>query len=102
MLNPLLKKSREVWPFNFAFLFIPTLNHVLFSVGGRAVTAICSAEDGDTIVQIAVKEFGGIHALIANAGILRDRSFTAMAEQEWDQIIAVHLRLVIFRHLRLS
>ena len=31
---------------------------------------------------------------MANAGILRDRSFTAMTEQEWDQVMAVHLRYV--------
>jgi len=36
--------------------------------------------------------FGGVHVLVANAGILRDKSFTAMSEQEWDLVLAVHLR----------
>jgi len=56
------------------------------------VTAVCSAEDGENIVKVALDTFGEIHVLIANAGILRDRSFTAMSEGEWDQVIAVHLR----------
>ncbi|KAG6831817.1 hypothetical protein H0H92_007494 [Tricholoma furcatifolium] len=60
--------------------------------GGKAVAAICSAEDGDAIVKVALEKFGGVHILIANAGILRDKSFTAMTEQEWDIVLAVHLR----------
>jgi multifunctional beta-oxidation protein len=60
--------------------------------GGKAVAAICSAEDGDKIVQIALEKFGGVHVLVANAGILCDKSFQAMTEQEWDIVLAVHLR----------
>ncbi|KAF8623667.1 hypothetical protein AX17_007365 [Amanita inopinata Kibby_2008] len=60
--------------------------------GGKAVPAICSVEDGETIVKIALEKFGAVHVLIANAGILRDKSFTAMSEQEWDLVLAVHLR----------
>ena len=66
-----------------------------FSIaGGSAVAAVCSAEDGDEIVKVALDRFGAVHVLIANAGILRDKSFTAMSEKEWDQVIAVHLRCV--------
>jgi multifunctional beta-oxidation protein len=61
-------------------------------VGGKAVAAITSAEDGDAIVNTALQTFGGVHILIANAGILRDKSFTAMTEAEWDAVIAVHLK----------
>ncbi|KAF9048708.1 peroxisomal hydratase-dehydrogenase-epimerase [Panaeolus papilionaceus] len=60
--------------------------------GGKAVAAICSAEDADKIVQVALEKFGGVHILVANAGILRDKSFQAMTEQEWDLVVAVHLR----------
>ena len=64
-----------------------------FSIaGGSAAPAICSAEDGEHIVKVALDRFGGVHVLIANAGILRDKSFAAMGEKEWDQVIAVHLR----------
>lgn len=53
---------------------------------------MCSAEDGDILVKAALDAFGGVHILVANAGILRDKSFTAMTDQEWDAVIAVHLR----------
>lgn len=60
--------------------------------GGKAAAAVYSAENGDAIVKVALSAFGGVHVLIANAGILRDKSFTAMSEKEWDDVIAVHLR----------
>ncbi|KAJ4495040.1 peroxisomal hydratase-dehydrogenase-epimerase [Lentinula edodes] len=64
----------------------------IVKAGGKATTAVCSAEDGETIVKAALDNFGGVHILVANAGILRDKSFTAMSEQEWDIVLAVHLR----------
>jgi NAD(P)-dependent dehydrogenase (short-subunit alcohol dehydrogenase family) len=70
------------------------LTHRRFIAGGKAVAAICSAEDGETIVKTAVEKFGTVHVLVANAGILRDKSFLAMTEQEWDIVLAVHLRFV--------
>ena len=60
--------------------------------GGKAAAAICSAEDGDKIVAVALEKFGGVHVLIANAGILRDKSFQSMTKAEWDIVLAVHLR----------
>jgi NAD(P)-dependent dehydrogenase (short-subunit alcohol dehydrogenase family) len=71
-----------------------------FVAGGKAMAVICSAEDGEAIVKAALERFGGVHVLIANAGILRDKSFAAMSEQEWDAVIAVHLRLVSFLSIR--
>jgi len=67
----------------------------IFLAGGRAAAAICSVEEADKIVQVAVEKFGGVHVLVANAGILRDKSFQAMTEQEWDIVLAVHLRCVV-------
>jgi NAD(P)-dependent dehydrogenase (short-subunit alcohol dehydrogenase family) len=78
------------------------LKLVFFTGGGKAVAAIASAEDGDAIVKTALDAFGGVHVLIANAGILRDKSFTAMTDKEWDDVINVHLRgtfKVIFRSI---
>lgn len=60
--------------------------------GGKAAAAVSSAEDGEGIVKVALEKFGGVHVLIANAGILRDKSFSAMTEQEWDAVMTVHLR----------
>lgn len=56
---------------------------------------MCSVEDAETIVKTALAKFGAVHVLIANAGVLRDKSFTAMTEQEWDIVLAVHLRCVL-------
>ncbi|KAG9074843.1 hypothetical protein FS749_013540, partial [Ceratobasidium sp. UAMH 11750] len=59
---------------------------------GKAVAVVCSAEDGEAIVKGAMDAFGSVHVLIANAGILRDKSFMAMSEKEWMDVLAVHLR----------
>ena len=72
--------------------------YIMFLAGGKAAAVICSAEDGDKIVQVALEKFGAVHVLVANAGVIRDKSFLAMTEQEWDLVLAVHLRytLVVF------
>ncbi|KAI6169136.1 hypothetical protein EDD17DRAFT_1464898 [Pisolithus thermaeus] len=62
------------------------------AAGGKAIPVVCSAEEGEKIVKAALDAFGTVHVLVANAGVLRDRSFAAMTEQEWDTVIAVHLR----------
>lgn len=67
-------------------------NGAWYSAGGKAAAAVCSAEDGEAIVKTALEKFGGVHVLVANAGILRDKSFAAMTEKEWDIVLAVHLR----------
>jgi multifunctional beta-oxidation protein len=58
------------------------------------VAVVCSAEDGEKLVKAALENFKGVHVLVANAGILRDKSFMAMSEKEWDDVIQVHLRFV--------
>ena len=60
--------------------------------GGKAAAAVSSVEDGEAIVKVALEKFGGVHILVANAGILRDKSFTALTDQEWDAVLAIHLR----------
>ncbi|KAI6003424.1 hypothetical protein EDC04DRAFT_3095772 [Pisolithus marmoratus] len=70
-------------------------NVVVNDVNEKGATGVCKeveAEEGEKIVKAALDAFGGVHVLVANAGVLRDRSFTAMTEQEWDTVIAVHLR----------
>ncbi|OMJ28295.1 Peroxisomal hydratase-dehydrogenase-epimerase, partial [Smittium culicis] len=61
------------------------------AAGGQAVADYNSVEDGDRIVQTAINAFGRVDILINNAGILRDKSFINMTEQEWDQVYRVHL-----------
>jgi NAD(P)-dependent dehydrogenase (short-subunit alcohol dehydrogenase family) len=43
------------------------------------------------VVERALARFGRLDVVIANAGILRDRSFAKMEAAEWDAVIAVHL-----------
>jgi NAD(P)-dependent dehydrogenase (short-subunit alcohol dehydrogenase family) len=63
--------------------------------GGKAVANHDSVADfatAERIVGTAVKEFGGLDILVNNAGILRDRMIFNMSEEEWDSVIAVHLK----------
>ena len=43
-------------------------------------------------VEDAIKTFGDLHVVVNNAGINRDRMFASMTEEEWDAIMAVHLK----------
>jgi NAD(P)-dependent dehydrogenase (short-subunit alcohol dehydrogenase family) len=63
--------------------------------GGRAVASHESVADfqaAERIVGTAVREFGAVDVLVNNAGILRDRMLFNMTEEEWDAVIAVHLK----------
>ena len=67
----------------------------ILSNGGQAVannSDITSYDDAFNIVNLALVEYGGLHAVVNNAGICRDRMFASMTEQEWDDVIAVHLK----------
>src|SRR5881227_896017 len=59
------------------------------AVDGTGASRGAAAE---TIVGTAVKEFGAIDILVNNAGILRDRMIFNMTEEDWDAVIAVHLK----------
>lgn len=62
------------------------------AAGGKAVANYDSVENGDRIIETAIKEFGRIDILLNNAGILRDVSFKNMSDDDWDLIIKVHVR----------
>ncbi|HEX8001812.1 MAG TPA: SDR family NAD(P)-dependent oxidoreductase [Mycobacteriales bacterium] len=67
----------------------------IVSNGGEAAlnTGDCSEVDGaEALVNQAVETFGGLDALVNNAGILRDRTLVKMTPEEWDAVIKVHLR----------
>jgi NAD(P)-dependent dehydrogenase (short-subunit alcohol dehydrogenase family) len=63
--------------------------------GGKAISNHDSVTDYDAMVALretALKEFGGLHAVINPAGILRDAMFHKMAPADWDLVVEVHLR----------
>ncbi len=65
------------------------------SAGGTAVANHDSVADiagGEKMIQQCVDTFGRIDILINVAGILRDRMVFNMTEEEWDAVIAVHLK----------
>lgn len=62
------------------------------AMGGKAVANYDSVEDGDKIVATAMKAFGRVDIIINNAGILRDKSFKRMTDEDWDIIHKVHVR----------
>ena len=65
------------------------------AAGGEAVANgddVADAEGASRLVATAVEAFGGLHVLVNNAGILRDRMLANMSDEEWDSIVRVHLR----------
>ncbi|KAJ3126449.1 hypothetical protein HK098_007501 [Nowakowskiella sp. JEL0407] len=60
--------------------------------GGQAVANYNSVEDGDQVVETAIKNFGRVDIVVNNAGILRDKSFAKMSDADWDLVYRVHLR----------
>ncbi len=64
-------------------------------MGGEAVANygnVASMADGEAMVKQALDAFGRLDILVNNAGILRDRMVFNMSEEEWDVVVAVHLK----------
>ncbi len=53
---------------------------------------VADFEAGNRMVQQALDSFGRLDILVNNAGILRDKMLFNMAEEEWDIVVAVHLK----------
>ena len=71
--------------------------------GGEAVASdhdVSRWEGGRQVVELALDRFGALDILVNNAGILRDRAIVNMTEDEWDDVIRVHLKgcFVPIRH----
>ena len=65
------------------------------SAGGTAVASsesVTTMAGGESIIQMAVDSFGKLDIVVTVAGILRDRMIFNMAEEEWDDVISVHLK----------
>ncbi len=64
-------------------------------MGGTAIadgTSVTDFEGMGALVARTVEQFGDLHGVVNNAGFLRDRMLAAMSEDEFDAIIAVHLK----------
>lgn len=53
---------------------------------------VTKAADVDVLVRTAVERFGGLDIMVNNAGITRDATMRKMTEEQFDQVIAVHLK----------
>jgi 3-oxoacyl-[acyl-carrier protein] reductase len=65
------------------------------AAGGVAEPVVASVADDDLaerLIATCVKHYGGVDAVVNNAGIVRDRTLMNMSPQEFDEVIAVNLR----------
>jgi NAD(P)-dependent dehydrogenase (short-subunit alcohol dehydrogenase family) len=72
-----------------------TVAQEIRAAGGEAVSnseSVTSMSAVKGMVEQAMDSFGGLHAVINPAGILRDRMFHKMGEDDWDKVIEVHMR----------
>ncbi|GAA3137684.1 SDR family oxidoreductase [Nonomuraea salmonea] len=64
-------------------------------LGGQAVPSNEDVADWDgaaRLVKTAVSAYGRLDVLVNNAGFVRDRMLVSMTEQEWDDVVRVHLK----------
>jgi NAD(P)-dependent dehydrogenase (short-subunit alcohol dehydrogenase family) len=77
---------------------IGAADSVVAEIQAAAGEAIANTDDvadweaGRRIVQAALDTFGDLHAVVNNAGFLRDRMFVSCTPEEWDAVMRVHLR----------
>jgi NAD(P)-dependent dehydrogenase (short-subunit alcohol dehydrogenase family) len=65
------------------------------AAGGQAAASfdsVATMDGGRRIVETALDAFGRVDIVVNNAGIVRDRMIFNMTEEEWDSVIAVHLK----------
>jgi 3-oxoacyl-[acyl-carrier protein] reductase len=65
------------------------------ALGAKAVLVrgdVSTSDIAREITDTAVERFGGLHVLVNNAGVLRDRMLFNMSDEEWDLVVRVHLR----------
>ncbi|MEX6725011.1 SDR family NAD(P)-dependent oxidoreductase [Parapedomonas caeni] len=65
------------------------------AAGGEAVANAADVRTmagGESILETALAAFGRVDILVNNAGILRDKTLLKTEEEDWDQVIAVHLK----------
>jgi NAD(P)-dependent dehydrogenase (short-subunit alcohol dehydrogenase family) len=67
----------------------------IVAAGGRAVADggdVGDVATGERLVTTAIEKFGRLDIVVNTAGILRDRMIFNLPEQDWDEVIRVHLK----------
>ena len=65
------------------------------AMGGEAMSNygdVSSWSDCEAMIKATLDRFGDLHALVCNAGVLRDRSLINMSEDDWDTVFNVHAK----------
>jgi len=55
---------------------------------------VTRAADGKRVIERAIRDFGGIHVLLNNAGIIRRASVVELSEADWDRVMAVNVKSI--------
>ena len=53
---------------------------------------VTSSSQVEGLIAAALEHFGGLHVMVNNAGITRDATMRKMTEEQFDEVIAVHLK----------
>ncbi|HAS31288.1 MAG TPA: dehydrogenase [Microbacterium sp.] len=67
----------------------------LTAAGGRAVAVVAPVgptSTADELLRVALEEFGRVDILVANAGVLRDKTLWKMSDEDFDTVVDIHLR----------
>lgn len=67
----------------------------IIAMGGQAVANTDNVADfagGQAVVECALDTFGSLDVVVNNAGVLRDQMLVNMSIEDWDAVVAVHLR----------
>src|SRR5262245_59674079 len=67
----------------------------IVKAGGAAVASsadVSTMSGAQSVLDLALEAFGDLHVVVNNAGVLRDKMFANMSEEDWDVAINGHLK----------
>jgi NAD(P)-dependent dehydrogenase (short-subunit alcohol dehydrogenase family) len=67
----------------------------IVAAGGAAVATnadVATMAGAEAVQALALEAFGDLHVVVNNAGVLRDKMFATMSEEDWDAVLTGHLR----------
>ncbi len=72
-----------------------SIHEALSPAGGRGIVLnVTDAAASDAALEAIIKEFGGLHVLVNNAGITRDTLAMRMKDEDWDAVLDTNLKAV--------